>query len=110
LAPEEIFGFDIGEEDPATAGRYRLVTDEDEILGLSFLAFRRVPAFSRIPSTLPFGGRKAASFPKFPPPAVATISHDRRQLLVFGGVIHREIAGPQEPRGVDIRFNALILH
>ena len=33
LAPEEIFGFDIGEEDPATAGRYRLVTDEDEILG-----------------------------------------------------------------------------
>jgi hypothetical protein len=32
LAPEEIFGFDTGEEDPATAGRYRLA-DEGEILG-----------------------------------------------------------------------------
>jgi NAD(P)-dependent dehydrogenase (short-subunit alcohol dehydrogenase family) len=50
LAPEEIFGFDIGEEDPATAGRYRLVTDEDEMLGLSFLAFPRTATMLHIPA------------------------------------------------------------
>jgi hypothetical protein len=39
----------------------------------------------------------------WPPAAVASIAHDRRQLLVFGGFIHREIAGPRATRGGDIR-------
>jgi hypothetical protein len=50
LAHYQIFGFDIGEEDPATAGRYRLVTDEDEMLGLSFLAFPRTATMLHIPA------------------------------------------------------------
>jgi hypothetical protein len=50
MAPEEILGFGIGEEDPATAGSYRLVTDEEEILGLSFLAFRRTTTMLHIPA------------------------------------------------------------
>ena len=32
------------------AGTYRLVTDEEEISGLSFLAFRRVGTMLRLPS------------------------------------------------------------
>jgi hypothetical protein len=51
LAPEVILGFDIGEEDPATAGSYRLLRDEDEILGLSFIAFRRTATMLHIPAT-----------------------------------------------------------
>jgi len=32
------------------AGTYRLVTDEEEISGLSFLAFRRIGTMLRLPS------------------------------------------------------------
>jgi hypothetical protein len=35
---------------PQPAGTYRLVTDEEEISGLSFLAFRRVGTMLRLPS------------------------------------------------------------
>jgi hypothetical protein len=37
-------------EGPQPAGTYRLVTDEEEISGLSFLAFRRVGTMLRLPS------------------------------------------------------------
>lgn len=37
-------------EGPQPAGTYRLVTDEEEISGLSFLAFRRVATLLRLPS------------------------------------------------------------
>jgi hypothetical protein len=35
---------------PQPAGTYRLVTDEEEILGLSFLAFRRTATMLHIPA------------------------------------------------------------
>lgn len=35
---------------PQPAGTYRLVTDEEEISGLSFLAFRRIATMLRLPS------------------------------------------------------------
>ncbi len=35
---------------PQPAGTYRLVTDEEEVLGLSFLAFRRVATMLHIPA------------------------------------------------------------
>jgi len=38
------------------AGTYRLVTDEEEISGLSFLAFRRVGTMLRLPSLATSGG------------------------------------------------------
>ncbi len=37
-------------EGPQPAGTYRLVTDEAEISGLSFLAFRRIGTMLRLPS------------------------------------------------------------
>jgi hypothetical protein len=37
-------------ERPQLAGTYRLVTDEEEISGLSFVAFRRVGTRLRLPS------------------------------------------------------------
>ncbi len=37
-------------EDPQPAGTYRLITDEEEISGLSFLAFRRMGTMLRLPS------------------------------------------------------------
>jgi hypothetical protein len=37
-------------ERPQPAGTYRLVTDEEEILGVSFLAFRRIETRLRLPS------------------------------------------------------------
>ncbi len=37
-------------EGPQPAGTYRLVTDEEEISGLSFLAFRRIGTMLRLPS------------------------------------------------------------
>ncbi len=37
-------------ECPQPAGAYRLVTDEEEISGLSFLAFRRIATMLRLPS------------------------------------------------------------
>ena len=37
-------------EGPQSAGTYRLVTDEEEISGLSFLAFRRIGTMLRLPS------------------------------------------------------------
>lgn len=37
-------------EGPQPAGTYRLLTDEEEIPGLSFVAFRRVGTILRIPS------------------------------------------------------------
>ncbi len=37
-------------EGPQPAGTYRLVTDEAEISGLSFLAFRRIGTMLRFPS------------------------------------------------------------
>lgn len=36
--------------DPQPAGTYRLVTDEEEILGLSFLAFRRIATMLHVPA------------------------------------------------------------
>ena len=35
---------------PQPAGSYRLITDEEEILGLSFLAFRRTATMLHIPA------------------------------------------------------------
>ncbi len=37
-------------EGPQPAGTYRLFTDEEEISGLSFLAFRRIGTMLRLPS------------------------------------------------------------
>jgi len=37
-------------EQPQPAGTYRLVTDEEEILGLSFLAFQRIATMLHIPA------------------------------------------------------------
>jgi hypothetical protein len=37
-------------EEPQPAGTYRLVTDEEEVLGLSFLAFRRVATMLHVPA------------------------------------------------------------
>jgi hypothetical protein len=37
-------------ERPQPAGTYRVMTDEEEISGLSFLAFRRVATMLRLPS------------------------------------------------------------
>ena len=39
---------------PQPAGTYRLVTDEEEILGLSFLAFRRTATMLHIPAICDF--------------------------------------------------------
>ncbi len=44
--PFTMKGFDL--EQPA--GTYRLVTDEEEIIGLSFLAFRRTATMLEIPA------------------------------------------------------------
>jgi hypothetical protein len=43
-------------EGPQPAGAYRLVTDEEEISGLSFLAFRRIGTMLRLPSLTTSGG------------------------------------------------------
>ena len=45
-------------DSPQPAGTYRLVMDEEEILGLSFLAFRRTATMLHIP---------AISRPSYPP-------------------------------------------
>jgi hypothetical protein len=42
-------------ECPQPAGTYRVVTDEEEIPGLSFLAFRRVATMLRLPSVADHG-------------------------------------------------------
>ena len=44
-------------EGPRPAGTYRLVTDEEEISGLSFLAFRRIGTMLRLPSLATSGSR-----------------------------------------------------
>ncbi len=41
---------------PQPAGAYCLVTDEEEISGLSFLAFRRIATMLRLPSLAASGG------------------------------------------------------
>lgn len=43
-------------EGPQPAGTYRLVTDEEEISGLSFLAYRRIATMLRLPSLAASGG------------------------------------------------------
>lgn len=40
-------------ECPQPAGTYRLVTDDEEILGLSFLAFRRTATMLHVPAISP---------------------------------------------------------
>jgi hypothetical protein len=40
-------------DSPQPAGTYRLVTDEEEILGLSFLAFRRTATMLHTPAISP---------------------------------------------------------
>jgi hypothetical protein len=45
------------------AGTYRLVMDEEEILGLSFLAFRRTATMLHIPAISPAPGRLNQVFP-----------------------------------------------
>jgi hypothetical protein len=42
---------------PQPAGTYRVITDEEEISGLSFVAFRRVATMLRLPA-LPTAGRR----------------------------------------------------
>jgi hypothetical protein len=49
-------------ERPQPAGTYRVVTDEEEISGLSFLAFRRVATMLRLPSVASSGGREEMIF------------------------------------------------
>ncbi len=49
-------------ERPQPAGTYRLVTDEEEISGLSFLAFRRIATMLRLPS-LATSGRPEQMIP-----------------------------------------------
>ncbi len=41
---------------PQPAGTYRLVTDEEEILGLSFLAFQRTATMLHVPAISVSGG------------------------------------------------------
>ena len=44
---------------PQPAGTYRLVTDEEEIQGISFLAFQRVATMLHLPAvSLPDGGHQ----------------------------------------------------
>ncbi len=45
-------------EAPQPAGTYRLLTDEEEITGLSFVAFRRVGTMFRLPSLATSGRPK----------------------------------------------------
>lgn len=45
-------------ERPQPPGTYRVVTDEEEISGLSFLAFRRVATTLRLPSLATTGGQE----------------------------------------------------
>lgn len=49
-------------ERPQPAGAYLVVTDEEEISGLSFLAFRRVATMLRLPSVATHGRREEVIF------------------------------------------------
>jgi hypothetical protein len=43
---------------PQPAGTYRVLCDEEEIPGLSFVAFRRVATLLRLPAMAASGGRQ----------------------------------------------------
>jgi hypothetical protein len=43
---------------PQPAGTYRVTTDEEEISGLSFVAFRRIATMLRLPSLATGGGQE----------------------------------------------------
>jgi hypothetical protein len=43
---------------PQPAGTYRVITDEEEISGLSFVAFRRIATMLRLPSLANAGRRE----------------------------------------------------
>lgn len=45
-------------EHPQPPGTYRVLTEEEEIPGLSFLAYRRVATMLRLPSMATMGGRQ----------------------------------------------------
>ena len=45
-------------DDPQPAGTYRLVVDEEEILGLSFIAYRRTATMLHIPAMSIDSGRR----------------------------------------------------
>lgn len=45
-------------DQPQPAGTYRVITDEEEISGLSFVAFRRIATMLRLPSLATTGRRE----------------------------------------------------
>ena len=62
---------------PQPAGTYRLVTDEEEILGLSFLAYRRVATMLHLPAVGISSGRHQV-VPVDPEELAAALEADRR--------------------------------
>lgn len=62
---------------PQPAGSYRLVTDEEEILGLSFLAFRRTATMLHIPA-ISISGHTKQVFPVNSAELAAALTADGR--------------------------------
>jgi hypothetical protein len=63
---------------PLPAGTYRVVVDEEDIPGLSFLAFRRVATMLHVPAMSAPGGHKEI-FVVNPDELAAALEADRRQ-------------------------------
>ena len=63
---------------PLPAGAYRVVVDEEDIPGLSFLAFRRTATMLHVPALSTPGGHKEV-FVVNPDELVAALEADRRQ-------------------------------
>ena len=63
---------------PLPAGAYRVVVDEEDIPGLSFLAFRRTATMLHVPALSAPGGHKEI-FVVNPDELAAALEADRRQ-------------------------------
>jgi hypothetical protein len=63
---------------PLPAGAYLVVVDEEDIPGLSFLAFRRTATMLHVPALSAPGGHKEV-FVVNPDELVAALEADRRQ-------------------------------
>jgi hypothetical protein len=62
------------------AGTYRLVTDEEEILGLTFPAYRRTATVLHIPASSSAAGRSQQAFPVDAAELEAALAADARAL------------------------------
>jgi hypothetical protein len=63
------------------SGTYRVVTEEDEILGLSFVAFRRTPTLLHLPALSANGPHQVVSVA--PKQWAAILEGDRRGYSEF---------------------------